>query len=430
MRRVPSAFPEKLGFLFEPHRYKVARGGRGSAKSWSFARSLLLQGANRTLRVLCAREVQRSVKDSVHRLLSDQIAALGLGEFYRIMDTEIRGLNNTLFIFSGLSDQTSESVKSFEGVDVAWVEEAKNVSKKSWDILLPTVRKAGSEIWVSYNPELETDETHQRFSVNPPEDCVSVLMNYSDNPWFNPDPDNPSVLEKERLHCLKFDPQNYPNIWEGKCKPAVEGAIYYDEMLRAESGGQLCRVPYDPLLKVHVVFDMGWNDAMTISLVQRIRSEIRIIDYIEDSHKTLDSYSAMLKEKRLNWGKVWLPHDGASKDYKSGKSAAQILSHLGWDVAFTPNFSIEAGIKIARMAFGQMFFDKIRAARLIECAKRYRRQVNKQTNESGAPLHDEYSHGADNLRYLAINAGNMTNEEWENDDDDRDTRGRSQYGGY
>jgi phage terminase large subunit len=422
-------FPPKLRFLFQPHRYKVARGGRGSAKSWSFARAQLILGANRPLRILCTREVQKSVKDSVHRLLSDQIVNLGLAGFYQIQDTTIKGKNGTQFIFSGLSDQTSESIKSYAGIDIVWVEEAKNVSERSWKILLPTIRKEGSEIWVTYNPELETDTTHVRFALNPPDDCISVVMNYTDNPWFNPDPLKPSVLEMERRSSLKLDPQGYPNTWEGKTKPAVTGAIYYEEMSKAESAGQICRAPYDPLLKVHVIFDLGWNDAMAISLVQRLRSEIRIIEYHEDSHKTLDHYSAWLKEKRYNWGTVYLPHDGAHSDFKTGKSSVQIMQALGWSVALTPSISIEAGIKLVRLRFGQMFFNKGGTVRLVECLKRYRRQINKQTNEAGQPLHDEFSHGADNLRYVAINADSMTNDEWEDDEDDS-SEGRSQHGGY
>lgn len=421
---IKAKFPPKLKFLFKPMRYKAARGGRGSAKSWSFARALLIQGANKPLRILCTREVQKSIKDSVHKLLSDQIQALGLGSFYEVMGTEIRGRNGTLFIFSGLADQTVESIKSYEGIDVVWCEEAQAISKRSWDILIPTIRKDGSEIWISYNPELETDETHQRFTVNPPPNCISVLVNYSDNPWF------PAVLEDERLRCQLVDPKNYDNIWEGKCKPAVAGAIYYDEMAAAEEDGQICLVPYDPRLKVHVVFDLGWNDAMAISLVQRSRSEIRVIEYIEDSHKTLDVYSSILKEKRLNWGTVFLPHDGAHKDFKSGLSAVQIMEGLGWDAELIDNISIESGIKATRMALRRMFFHKPKTERLVQCLKRYRRSVNQQTQEPGAPLHDEWSHGADNVRYIAVCSDSMGNEDWRDSYEEDDYQNRNDCTGY
>jgi phage terminase large subunit len=401
-------FPEKLGFLLSKRaRYKGARGGRGSAKSWSFARALLVLGASSKLRILCTREVQKSIKQSVHKLLKDQIEAMGLSSFYRVLENEIRGTNGTEFSFSGLSDQTVDSIKSFEGCDIVWVEEAQSVSKRSWSVLIPTIRKEGSEIWLSFNPELETDETYDRFITNQPEDAIIVEMNYTDNPWF------PEVLEKERLHAKATLPKTeYENIWEGRCMPAVQGAIYYDEIAKAEEEGRVCNVPHDPALKVQVVFDLGWNDAMSISLVQKNLSALAVIENIEDSHKTLAHYSALLKEKKYNWGKVYLPHDGRHKDYRTGKSAEDIMKALGWDVAITPNISIEDGIRLTRMTFPRVYFDKTKAARLIQCAKRYRRSINQQTNEPGAPLHDEWSHGADNLRYISVNAESMTNEDW------------------
>jgi phage terminase large subunit len=404
---VEAKFPDKLSFIFQPQRYKVARGGRGSGKSWSFARALLVQAAAQPLLVLCTREVQKSIKDSVHKLLSDQLQALQLGSFYEILRDEIRGRNGSRFIFAGLSELTVESIKSLEGCDRVWCEEAQAITKRSWDVLIPTIRKEGSEIWISYNPELDTDETHKRFTLDPPDNCTSVLVNYTDNPWF------PDVLEKERLRCKEKDPQAYPNIWEGKCKPAVEGAIYYNEVAAAEANGQICNVPYDPMLKVHVVFDLGWNDAMAISLVQRVRSEIRVLEYIEDSHKTLDVYSAELKERKYNWGKVFLPHDGYSGDMKTGKSSAEILRKLGWTVPAREaivELGVEEGIKATRQAFGQVYFDKNKTTRLVECLKRYRRAIVQKTQEAGGPLHDEYSHGADNFRYLCINADKMDNE--------------------
>jgi phage terminase large subunit len=403
-------FPEKLRPLFEPARYKVVRGGRGSGKSWGFARALLLQGAQKPMRVLCTREVQKSIAQSVHQLLRDQIDALGLSSFYDVLATEIRGKNGTQFFFSGLSDMTAESLKSFEGVDVCWCEEAQAITRRSWDILIPTIRKEGSEIWVSFNPQLESDETYRRFVTNPPPGCVSVEMNHSDNARF------PEVLERERLHAQEsMREEDYAHIWEGKCRPAVEGAIYFDAMSKAQS--RIMAVPHDPLLKTHVVFDLGFNDAMAIILAQKVASEIRVIHYIEGNQRTLADYSAELKSLRLddepvNWGKLYLPHDGYAKRHQTGKMDAEILSALGWSVVKTPNATVEAGIKRARDVFSRVYFNKERTARLVECLKRYRRSVNQTTNEPGQPLHDEFSHGADAFRYLALNVDSMSNDNW------------------
>jgi phage terminase large subunit len=397
-------FPDKLEFLFEPHRYKVAYGGRGSGKSWGFARALITLGANKPLRILCAREVQKSIKQSVHQLLSDQIQALGLGSFYEILESEIRGQNGTQISFAGLATNTVESIKSFEGVSIVWVEEGQSVSKRSWDILIPTIRKEGSEIWVSFNPDVDTDDTYQRFVVNPPDNAMVAKINYSDNPWF------PDVLEQERLHSLAHNP-DYKNIWEGECKAAVDGAIYANEIREAQENGRITTVPYDPMLKVHVVMDLGFNDSMSIILCQRGVADVRVIGYIEDNHRTLDSYSSEIRALNYNWGQMFLPHDGKTKDFKYGLSAEDIMRKQGWDVRIIPIASIESGIKLARMHFHKCYFDKS-VNRLLDCLKHYRRTINTATNEPGAPLHDEYSHGADAFRYMATSLEQMKNETW------------------
>jgi phage terminase large subunit len=225
--QIEAEFPRKLTFLFKPARYKVAHGGRGSGKSWAFARALILLAAQKPLRILCGREVQKSIKDSVHRLLSDQIQALGLGASFDVLESEIRGKNGSLFLFAGLSQHTVESIKSFEGVDICWLEEAQVITKRSFDVLLPTIRKDGSEVWLSLNPDMETDETYQRFVANPPPSALVEQVNWRDNPWF------PQVLEAERQETLRRDPDSYENIWEGKPKRVAEGAIYALEIDQA-----------------------------------------------------------------------------------------------------------------------------------------------------------------------------------------------------
>ena len=395
--------PEKLAFLFQPARYKVAYGGRGAAKSWGFARALLIQGAAKPLRILCAREIQNSIADSVHRLLSDQIVAMGLEWFYTIQKTEIVGRNGTQFLFAGLRDQDVAKIKSFEGCDRCWVEEAQAVGTRSWEILVPTIRKPDSEIWISFNPELDTDPTYSRFVVDPPAGAVVVAVNWHDNPWF------PPVLRDEKDDLLRRDPEAHANVWEGKCRSAVEGAVYLREIEALEREGRIRNVPYDPLLKVHTVWDLGWNDALTVIMVQRSGSELRILDYIEDSHRTLADYVADLRDRRYAWGIDWIPHDGAAKDFKTGKSTEEILRNLGRNPRVIPIDDVEEGIKAARMVFPRCYFDKDKTVRLVHCLKRYRRSINKQTNEAGSPLHDEFSHGADDFRYMATIADQMTN---------------------
>jgi phage terminase large subunit len=394
--------PPKLEpFEKQPARYKVAYGGRGSGKSWGVARLLLDFGTRSRLRVLCAREIMRTISESVHQLLRDQIAELGLSGFYTVTDNAIRGANGTEFYFAGLRTQDAHKLKSYEGVDICWVEEAQVVSKRSWDILLPTIRKPLSEIWVTFNPELDTDETYQRFVANPPEQSVVVKMNYGDNPWF------PEVLELERRTLLARDPEAHRNVWEGECRSAVEGAIYAKEVAALYESGRVRPCPYDPLLPVHTVWDLGWNDQTSIALVQRA-SEVRVIGYIEDSHRTLADYVAQLKLLPYVWGQDWLPHDGQARDYKSGKSAEEMLKAMQRDPRIVENLDIESGIKAARMVFPRVYIDP-KAERLLHCLKRYRRTINQNTNEPGPPLHDEYSHGADCFRYLALCVDQMGN---------------------
>jgi phage terminase large subunit len=394
--------PPKLEpFEKQPARYKVAYGGRGSGKSWGVARLLLDFGTRSRLRILCAREIMRTISESVHQLLRDQIAELGLSEFYTVTDNAIRGANGTEFYFAGLRTQDAHKLKSYEGVDICWVEEAQVVSKRSWDILLPTIRKPMSEIWVTFNPELDTDETYQRFVAKPPEQSVVVKMNYTDNPWF------PGVLELERKALLARDPEAYRNVWEGECRSAVEGAIYAKEVAALYESGRVRPCPYDPLLPVHTVWDLGWNDQTSIALVQRA-SEVRVIGYIEDSHRTLADYVAQLKLLPYVWGQDWLPHDGQARDYKSGKSAEEMLKAMQRDPRIVENLDIESGIKAARMVFPRVYIDP-KAERLLHCLKRYRRTINQNTNEPGPPLHDEYSHGADCFRYLALCVDQMGN---------------------
>lgn len=270
------------------------------------------------------------------------------------------------------------------------------MSKKSWGTLTPTIRKDGSEIWLTLNPDMETDETYQRFIATPSPDTWVCDINWRDNPWF------PDVLNEERLKAkrsmLKDD---YEHIWEGKARRVAAGAIYRHEIETLYLENRARDVPYDPLLPVHTVWDLGWNDSMTIGMVQRGPHDVRLIDYIEDSHRTLDWYVAQLEKRSYRWGTDFLPHDGRARNFQTGKSTQEQLQSMGRkSVVVQAQTSVEEGIKAARMMFPRCYFDKTKTARLLECLKRYQRQIHTQTNEPMGPLHDEYSHGADMFRYV------------------------------
>ena len=214
-------YPEPFTELMQPARYKAYYGGRGSGKSHSFAMFLLAQGYREPLRILCAREVQRSIKDSVKQLLDDKIASMKLSSFYESIRDEIRGKNGTSFIFAGLGQMTTDQIKSMEGIDRVWVEESQTISERSIEVLVPTIRKPDSELWFSWNPRHQSDPVDQRFrGLIVPDNAVIKKVNYYDNPFFPPE------LEGEREFDRKQRPDRYGHIWLGDYEPQAVGAIW------------------------------------------------------------------------------------------------------------------------------------------------------------------------------------------------------------
>jgi phage terminase large subunit len=393
---VKAEFPRKLQFLFQPKRYKVAYGGRGAAKSWGFARALLIIGAQRRIKVLCAREIQKSIQDSVHALLKSQIAKLGLEAFYNVQNTSITGANGTEIIFAGLKHNIN-SIKSIEDVDIVWVEEAQSVSKQSWATLIPTIRKPGSEIWVSFNPDLETDDTYKRFVLHPPQTSHVEKINWSDNPWFG----EPLLSEKNEL-AVK-DPDEYQHVWEGMCKQVVRGAVYKDQLLAVHKEERITRVPYDPLKPVDTFWDLGWADMTTIWFAQSVGSEFRLIDYVQDCQKDIKHYVKELQARPYVYGTDYLPHDARAKELGSGRSIEEQLRGLGRKVQIVKMLSVEDGIAAARAIFGKCWFDADKCADGIQALSHYRYEEDEKLGTlKKAPLHDWASHGSDAFRYFAV----------------------------
>lgn len=217
---------EKFAPLFNPdhpaynYRYQVYYGGRGGRKSWETARAVLIRAMKEKKLVLCTREMQNSITDSVHRLLSDQIEMMGMGYFYEIQKTTIKGLNGSEFIFKGLSGLTIDGIKSLEGADICWVEEAHSVSNKSWQILIPTIRKQGSQIIATFNPDLPNDPVYTRFVDNTPPSCYIVKTSYLDNP------DCPQTLIDEADYLKRVDYDAYAHIWLGEVRSHSDAQIF------------------------------------------------------------------------------------------------------------------------------------------------------------------------------------------------------------
>lgn len=357
----------------------------------------MVLGVKNPLRILCAREFQTSIKDSVHKLLSDQIASIGLTDFYEITQNSIRGKNGTEFAFVGLKNNVA-NVKSYEGVDICWVEEAQTVSRNSWNVLIPTIRKEGSEIWVSFNPELETDETYQRFVLNPPENCVTVKINWNDNPWF------PETLRIEKDSLKNRDPAAYNVVWEGLCRQTVDGAIFAREMQTAELDGRITKVPYDATKPVHAIFDLGWADATAIWFLQFIGMETRLIRYIEGNQKTMSEYLAKMQTFGYVYDTLWLPHDAQNKTLAAnGRSIEEIVRSAGYKTRILDRVPVADSINAARTMFRNCWFDRENCHDGLQCLRHYRYEVDPDTGQfSRNPLHDHYSHGADAFRMIGL----------------------------
>ncbi len=372
--------PPKLKFLFEePWRYKVAKGGRGSAKSWSFATALLVKGAEKPCRFLCCREIQKSLQDSVHQLLKDRIQALELEKFYEVTNNGIRGKNGTQFGFEGLKHNIT-NIKSWEGADIAWVEEGQAVSKSSWDVLVPTIRKEGSEIWCTYNPDLEEDETHQRFAIDTPKNCKIVTINYNDNPWF------PNVLKLEMEAMKEKDFSNYLNIWEGQCKEAVEGAIFAKEIREAAESGRVTTVPYDQTSPVCTYWDLGKGAMTAIWFVQYVGMQWRVLRHYSNSGEDLNHYLKYIQNLPYIYEKHYLPHDGEQKRLGMVLTVKEQVEKVLKNVQTVPRIRQKMdAINAAKQVFPLCWFDKELCADGISDLRHYAYKVTEDGKVSNEP---------------------------------------------
>jgi phage terminase large subunit len=389
-----AVFPAALLPLFSPSRYKVAYGGRGGGKSWGIANYLLVEASRRQTRILCCREFQSSIRESVHRLICDMIRQHDLDQF-EPLEKSIKAKNGSEFIFEGLRHNVGK-IRSLEGIDKVWVEEASNVSRSSWEVLIPTIRKDGSEIIVSFNPELETDETYQRFVVHPPSDARLMKVNYHDNPWF------PSVLQREMEELKARDPDAYAHVYLGECRLTLDGAIYARELREATEEGRITSVPYDTTKPVSVYFDLGWQDLTAIWFAQHIAGEVRLIDYFEDMQRPFGDYLRLLQSREYVYGTMWLPHDAQAKALGTGRSIEEMARNAGWRVRIVPKLSVADGINAARTLFPSFWFDRERCSDGLQALRHYRYDIDPNGQFSRNPLHDAASHGADALRYVAV----------------------------
>ncbi|ELY2536562.1 PBSX family phage terminase large subunit [Cronobacter sakazakii] len=376
------SFAPKFKPLFKPIRYKVFRGGRGGAKSWGIARALVIMAASKKLRILCTREVQNSIKDSVHKLLKDQIEMLGLNPWFRITNEMITSACGSEFLFKGLRFDPL-GIKSTEGVDICWVEEAQSVSADSWDILIPTIRKEGSEIWVSFNPGEETDPTYQRFVVNPPDDCVTVEVNYYDNPYL------PDTLRKEMEYCKRIDYEAYEHIWLGKPK-SISEAVIFKRRYKVEA------FPDDLWQQADRLFfgaDFGFaNDPST--LIRMFMFENKL--YIE-----YEAYGVGVELDEMPQFYDSIP-EARRWPIKADSARPETISHIARkgfsiDAAAKWKGSVEDGIAYLK-GFEEIIIHE-RCKHTADEFRLYSYKVDKKTNEILPVIVDAHNHCIDAIRY-------------------------------
>lgn len=397
--------PQAFRYFFEPKRYKAAYGGRGSAKSHSVARILLVKGMQTPLRIVCGREIQRSIKDSVHKLLADIIRAHNLTGFYSVQEASIRGGNGAEFVFRGLK-HNARDLKSLEGADICWIEEAENVSDNSYEILIPTIRKEGSEIWATFNVKNIADPTYRRFITEAGDDTDSRKVSWRDNPFL------PEVLRLEMEKLKSRDPEAYAHIWEGEPDNRRSGAVYAKQIAKARDEKRITLVPYDPACEVFTAWDLGYGDSTAIWFLQWVGRELRWIDFYENSGEQLLHYAETVKAKKYNYSLHFLPHDGAHENIR-GQSVSAQLTKMGLrNRVLEREADIVPGIELVRQALAYSVFDQKRCAEGLRALENYGyewdedRMIFKKT-----PRHDWASNAADAARYAvraaAITRGNI-----------------------
>lgn len=390
--QIPEAFQD----LFKPKRYKVFYGGRGGAKSHTIARYLLIEGLQKKHRFLCTRELQGSIQDSVHKLLSDIIYNNPvLSDFYEVQKAAIIGKNGTEFLFKGLKHNITE-VKSTEGTTKCWVEEAEKVSNQSWEVLIPTIRDPESEIIISFNPKNITDPTYQRFVVNATDDMLVKKISWRDNPYF------PEVLRKEAEKLREQDIDAYNHIWEGEPDLRRNGAVYAKQILSAREDSRITAVPYDPGCQVFTAWDLGFGDATSIWWLQFVGRELRWLEYYENCGEQLDHYVQIVKSKPYNYFNHYLPHDGGHGNIR-GESVSLQLNQMGLsNVVLEREQDITAGIELLRQTIAYSVFDANKCSQGIHALESYSYKWNEERMTfSKTPLHDWSSNAADAARYAA-----------------------------
>lgn len=393
--------------LLQPARDKGAWGGRGSGKSHFFAGLLIEDSlANKGLLSACIREVQKSLKDSAKRLIESKLAEHGLGEAdgFKVFNELIKTPGDGVIIFQGMQDHTAESIKSLEGFKRAWAEEAQTLSARSISLLRPTIRAEGSELWWSWNPRRKNDPVDMMLRGDSvPTGAQVIRANWSDNPWF------PSVLEQERLDCLRNNPDQYDHIWEGGYVTVADGAYFAKHLAVARSEGRIGKVAADPLMTIKTFWDLGGrgmrSDATSIWVAQFIGREIRVLDYYEAQGQPLAAHVNWLRSKNYMNAVCVLPHDGAPVDPVADASWETALRSAGFHVEIVNNQGAGAAmlrVEAARRLFPSIWFNEPTTEGGLSALGWYHERKDETRNIGLGPEHDWSSHAADAFGLMCV----------------------------
>lgn len=400
--------------LLAPSRYKGAYGGRGSGKSHFFA-SLMIEdclaepgNSGEGLRSVCIREVQKDLSQSAKLLLEDKLRQYGLGEAdgFKVFRDVIQAPHDGLIIFKGMQDYTADSIKSLERFKRAWWEEAQTASDVSLELLRPTLREEGSELWFSWNPRRKVDPVDALLRGDTlPTGSAVVRANWSDNPWF------PGVLQQERLDCLRDNASQYDHIWEGGYVSVVDGAYFARELTLARIQGRIGRVALDPLMTIRLFADIGGTgaraDAFVFWAAQFIGKEIRVLNYYEAVGQDIATHIAWLRSQGYtpDRAQIWLPHDGATNDKVFNVSYESALHSAGYAVSVVPNQGKGAAsqrIEAMRRLSPSMWFNESTTEAGRDALGWYHEKKDIARGIGLGPDHDWASHGADAFGLMCI----------------------------
>lgn len=400
--------------LVPPSRYKAIKGGRGSGKS-HFVSELLIEDAmaepgetGEGLRAICIREVQKDLAQSSKALIEAKLGAHRITEAdgFKVYRDVIQLPGDGLMIFKGMNDYTADSIKSLEGFKRSWWEEAHTATQHSLDMLRPTIRAKGSQLLFTWNPRHKRDAIEQMFCAGQqPTGTTLVTANWRENPWFT------AELEQERQDCLRMQPDQYANIWEGEYATSVVGAYFVKEITKAKAEGRIGRVAADPLLTIRLYADIGGTGAKADNFVfwavQFVGREIRVLDHYEKQGQPIGEHLTWMRSRGYVPGKaqIWLPHDGDTQDKVFDVSYRSAFEAAGYPVEVVPNQGKGAAtmrVEALRRVFGQMWINEETTGPGMDAIGWYHEKRDAARGVGLGPEHDWSSHSADALGLVAV----------------------------